>query len=489
MDRAPVTGQKPVRLLGLLPAVAAAFFCLFPFLSARAQSRSAPPPDLHQLQQQVANLTARLDSTGYLVTAVLLFFMASACLGFWWSARTFRAFRSVGLYLLTVSAIFFADYLWSRRWDSIFTCLASLFFVDMAADALRLSKRQWIIPVRLICVAGAVFSWFPSHGWYHLVPVDLSDAVVFIILLVRLRRPIPQVRLIFPAIAIVWLFRLPLDPTIRSFVPLPFTFVLGGLRWYFGPCAMVLFGAAAIAIFVRELIEDQREKERLAGELEAGRAMQQVLLGAELPSIPGLRIDSVYKPAGEVGGDFFQVRPAPDGAALVAVGDVSGKGLSAAMTVSTILGALRALPAAPPAELLRALNHMLAGQLQGGFVTCCIAHIALNGTVTTANAGHLAPYRNQEEVSIESGLPLGITADAEYPESTFALAPGETLVFLSDGVVEAQNAQGELFGFERTRTISAQSAERIAQAAQAFGQEDDITVLTLAFAPAEVLHA
>ena len=173
----------------------------------------------------------------------------------------------------------------------------------------------------------------------------------------------------------------------------------------------------------------------------------------------------------------------------IAVGEVSGNGLRAAMTVSTILGALRTLPAASPGELLRALNRMLAGQLQGGFVTCCVAHIAPSGTVTAANVGHLAPYRNGEEIALESGLPLGVTTDADYAESALTLVPGDILTFVSDGVVEAKSAAGELFGFERTCLISGHSAEQIAAAAQQFGQEDDITVLTLTFAPAGVLHA
>ncbi|HTW49615.1 MAG TPA: PP2C family protein-serine/threonine phosphatase, partial [Acidobacteriaceae bacterium] len=154
-----------------------------------------------------------------------------------------------------------------------------------------------------------------------------------------------------------------------------------------------------------------------------------------------------------------------------------------------ILGALRALPVAPPAELLHVLNRTLAGRIEGDFVTCCVAHIAPGGTVTIANAGHLAPYLDGDELPLESGLPLGVISDADYREFTFVLAPGDTLTFLSDGVVEAQSPSGELFGFDRTRALSTQSAQRIAAAAQAFGQRDDITVLTVTFVPAEVLHA
>ena len=447
------------------------------------------PPDLQQLQQQIAALTASFDSIPYLVTALLLLPIAVACLVLWWNARQFRAFGSVGMYLLMVSVLFYADYRSSRLWDAIFTSLASLFIVEMTADALHVAKRRWIGAVRLVCLAGVALAWVQGLHWFLRVPVDLSNAVVMVLLIIRLRRPVPQARLILPAIGIIWLFRLPLDPTIHSLVPLPFTFTIAGLRWYFGPCAMVLFGALAIAIFVRELIEDQREKERLAGELEAGRAMQQVLLGAEIPVIPGFRIESVYKPASEVGGDFFGILPAPPGGVLVVIGDVSGKGLRAAMTVSAILGSLRAMTVAAPAELLCALNRILIGSVDGGFVTCCIAHIAPGGFTTTANAGHLAPYRNGEEIPLSPGLPLGITPDTEYVEYTSRLAPGDRLTFLSDGVVEAQNVSGELLGFDRTRAISSKSAEAIALAAQTFGQEDDITVLTLQYAPAEVKHA
>jgi serine phosphatase RsbU (regulator of sigma subunit) len=125
----------------------------------------------------------------------------------------------------------------------------------------------------------------------------------------------------------------------------------------------------------------------------------------------------------------------------------------------------------------------------GGFATCLCAQLTPAGTLTVANAGHLAPYRNGEEVKIDSGLPLGIAPDAVYAEATFQLTPGDSLTFLSDGVVEARNQTGELFGFDRTAALATQSAKSIAAAAQAFGQDDDITVLTLSLAPAEMLHA
>jgi serine phosphatase RsbU (regulator of sigma subunit) len=124
-----------------------------------------------------------------------------------------------------------------------------------------------------------------------------------------------------------------------------------------------------------------------------------------------------------------------------------------------------------------------------GFATCLCAEIAVDGTFILANAGHLAPYLNGQEVLVESSLPLGVTRDTAYTQSTLRLSPGDSLTCVSDGVVEAQSTTGELFGFDRTRAISIHSAAQIAKAAQAHGQEDDITVLTLTFAPVGVAHA
>ena len=221
-----------------------------------------------------------------------------------------------------------------------------------------------------------------------------------------------------------------------------------------------------------------RARDELRMEFEAAREVQQQLV-APAVDVPGFRIESVYAPAKQVGGDFFRVLPAADSGLLVVVGDVSGKGLRAAMTVSAIVGALRTMPPASPADLLVALNRGLAGQLRGGFVTCCVARITRDGEVTIANAGHLSPYVNGAEVPLAAGLPLGIDPECIYEESHILLRPAESFMFLSDGVVEARNATGELFGFDRTLRISNSGAEAIAQAAIDFGQDDDITVLTL----------
>jgi serine phosphatase RsbU (regulator of sigma subunit) len=239
--------------------------------------------------------------------------------------------------------------------------------------------------------------------------------------------------------------------------------------------------AIAVVMFFR-FTRVSREQARSAAELSAAREIQQRLVPTALPELAGFRLEAAYLPAQEVGGDFYQVLAQQDGFALIVVGDVSGKGLKAAMTGALAIGALRTLAAEDlgPAALLSRLNRQMLTAQESGFITCLCLRISKQGAITVANAGHLSPYRREEEIELESGLPLGIAAAAEYSEATFQLAPGETLTLISDGVVEARNAQRELFGFERTRSISAQSAQQIAAAAQEFGQEDDITVLTVA---------
>ncbi len=218
---------------------------------------------------------------------------------------------------------------------------------------------------------------------------------------------------------------------------------------------------------------------RVSAELDAAREVQERLVTPP-PVVPGFRIDCEYRPAAQVGGDFYRIAPLENGKILAVVGDVSGKGLPAAMTVSSIVGALRIVGTEAPGELLRALNRSLGGNLRGGFVTCLAALLDRDGSCRFASAGHLAPYVNGKELTVNNGLPLGLSPDSEYGETTLTLSPNEQLTVLTDGVVEARNAQGQLFGFERTAELSTQSAATIASAAQAFGQEDDITVLTIA---------
>jgi serine phosphatase RsbU (regulator of sigma subunit) len=126
--------------------------------------------------------------------------------------------------------------------------------------------------------------------------------------------------------------------------------------------------------------------------------------------------------------------------------------------------------------LLHNLNAALYGQTGGGFVTCCAALLGHDGQLTVANAGHPSPYVDGREAVVDAGLPLGIVADATYEE---AVSRGVSVTLVSDGVVEAENAQREVFGFEGTLAISKRSAQEIAEAAKAWGQTDDITAVTV----------
>ena len=241
--------------------------------------------------------------------------------------------------------------------------------------------------------------------------------------------------------------------------------------------SIILLDMAIAAMLFRRAWKAWKESSSLRAEFDAAREVQEQLV-APAVDVPGFRIESAYAPAKQVGGDFFRVLPDGEGSVLVVVGDVSGKGLKAAMTVSAIMGALRDYPSHQPTEVLAHLNRVLYGQLSG-FVTCCATLIGPDGAATIANAGNPAPYCNGQEIAVEPGLPLGLLAAADYAETHYQLAPNDRLTFVSDGVLEATNPQGELYGFDRTQAISTESAEKVAQAAQAFGQEDDITVLTL----------
>jgi hypothetical protein len=257
-------------------------------------------------------------------------------------------------------------------------------------------------------------------------------------------------------------------------------FELGPYRLDYGSLSYLLFLVSITVVIFRRFTRVSREQSRIQAELSAAQELQSRLVPVTPPAVPGFEFQAVYQPAAEVGGDFYQVFPRSDGCALVVVGDVSGKGLRAAMTGTLVLGALRSLAqeTLSPSQILYRLNKQLANSFDDGFVTCLCARIAPDGSLALANAGHLVPYRNGEECALGPGLPLGIVDGADYTETTLQLGPGDTLTLLSDGVVEAQ-ANGELFGFDRTRAISQQSAEQIAVEAQRFGQQDDITVLTL----------
>ena len=245
--------------------------------------------------------------------------------------------------------------------------------------------------------------------------------------------------------------------------------------------SLVLFAAILYAVY-RYALEQQARHAVMERELQSGREIQQVLVPTALPALEGYAVTSAYQPAMEVGGDFFQIIPNEDGSAIVALGDVSGKGIKAGMNVSMIVGVLRAEAGkTSPSEMLSSLNRCLVGRMAGGFATGMVFRVDQDGTFTFANAGHLPPYLNGHEYPLDASLPLGLIGYSDYTETILKLEPGDQLSVYTDGLLEATSPTGELFGFERMNALFANrpTAQEAMKAAIDFGQDDDITVLTI----------
>ncbi|MGC2635570.1 MAG: PP2C family protein-serine/threonine phosphatase [Acidobacteriaceae bacterium] len=284
--------------------------------------------------------------------------------------------------------------------------------------------------------------------------------------------------------------------------------VTAGLRWthwdfsawFFAPLITVagnglgpvtilntLLLIAIVAAVWRYEREQRLRQLRNDEELRNAQEVQRVLIPSAQPALRSFSVSSAYQPAQEVGGDFFQIIPGTDDSVMVVIGDVSGKGLRAAMAVSLIVGALRTLAemTTDPAQVLAGLNRHLEGRLPGGFATCLVAHLYPDGRCLLANAGHLPPFLNGRQIELVGMLPLGLSRDERYERQTVMLAPGDRLTFYTDGLLEARDSRGELFGFERLAELvgNTRAADDAAAAGVQFGQEDDITVLTVTLVP------
>ena len=383
--------------------------------------------------------------------------------------------------------------------------IAGLFFF---ATVLK-QPRGILFKTALVC---AIVSPLASPlYWWGWIPVPASDAIttalvlpslvwVMLLLIVRSLRGDADARLLLLPLLLVDGMYVVANVVVdlgqlgwTKYAANPFAFRIHLVPFDFSLYVLfnILFLVALMAFLIRRFSQGRQREERLLGEFEAARQVQQILVPEDAPHLPGFEIEAVYLPADSVGGDFFQQIPDGRGGVLIIVGDVAGKGLPAAMMVSMLVGAIRAEAAhsSDPAAMLTNLNERMLGRSQGGFATCLAAHLSADGTLTIANAGHIPPYRNGEALELNGALPLGITADPGYKPKRFVLAKGDRLTFISDGVLEATSASGELFGFDRAAAISTQTADQIAKAAEQFGQEDDITVLTLRIAPAEAVHA
>jgi serine phosphatase RsbU (regulator of sigma subunit) len=263
----------------------------------------------------------------------------------------------------------------------------------------------------------------------------------------------------------------------------PVRWELFGLSFRLGQISNLLLVLVVGLLLLRRLLRSIQDQRQMALDVKQAQEVQQMILPEARTTLPGLVVESEYRPAREVGGDFFQVIPNPeDNTLLIVAGDVTGKGLQAGMLVALLVGAIRTAASfnTDPGFVLGQLNQRLLGR-NNAQATCLALRIGADGTAILANAGHMAPYLNGELMPIEGALPLGMLEETEFPVMRFKLRESDKLVLLSDGVVEAMDTEGRLFGFERVHQLlhSDLSATEVASAAQDFGQEDDISVISV----------
>jgi serine phosphatase RsbU (regulator of sigma subunit)/ketosteroid isomerase-like protein len=256
-----------------------------------------------------------------------------------------------------------------------------------------------------------------------------------------------------------------------------------------------------------ELLRRQRleqeisERERIEQEMRVARRIQQASLPEEVPTLEGWQITPYYQPAREVGGDFYDFYELEDGRVGLVVGDATGKGVPAALVVTATYSMLRAVAQAlgsfSPGELLAQVNETLLARIPPNmFVTCFYAILEPNsGILNYANAGHDLPYLCQGDDAEElraRGMPLGLMSGMSYEEGEASLRQEDNVLFYSDGLVEAHDPEGEMFGFPRLRALVAEHAkeeerslgdflmeELYSFVGDSWEQEDDITLLTL----------
>ena len=258
---------------------------------------------------------------------------------------------------------------------------------------------------------------------------------------------------------------------------------------------------AAPAVRVAQLVQEQhiqaRERERFEQELRIARLIQQTLLPKELPALHGWQTAAYYQPARAVGGDFYDFLAFEDGRLGIFIGDVTDKGIPAAILMATTRSFLRSIAQVETSagKVLEKTNNLLCPDMPPNmFVTCLYAILdPISGRLQYANAGHDLPYRRHSGGVSElyaTGMPLGLMPDMYYQEKETTLAPGESVLFYSDGLVEAHNIHREMFGFPRLKAFFAERAgdktlidsllsELAAFTGPDWEQEDDVTLVTL----------
>jgi len=249
-----------------------------------------------------------------------------------------------------------------------------------------------------------------------------------------------------------------------------------------------------------ELEQERIERERIEQELEVARRIQQASLPKEVPELEGWELSPHYRPAREVGGDFYDFHLLSEGRLGLVLGDATGKGVPAALVMATTCGMLQlaaqSLDSSSPSEVLARANETLLSRIPANmFVTCFYAILdPKSGHLVYANAGHDLPYLHRASGEAEelraTGMPLGLMPGMGYEEKESILQAGEAALFYSDGLVEAHNPKGEMFGFPRLRSLVAEHGkerslgetlleELYSFTGEGWEQEDDITLLTL----------
>jgi serine phosphatase RsbU (regulator of sigma subunit)/predicted ester cyclase len=265
------------------------------------------------------------------------------------------------------------------------------------------------------------------------------------------------------------------------------------------------WSADTITPFLEALRQEMRERERVEQELRVARIIQEASLPKEVPQLEGWEITPLYRPAREVGGDFYDFFELDDGRVGVVVGDATGKGVPAALVVTATYSMLRAVAQAlgsfSPGELLAQVNETLLARIPANmFVTCFYAILEPeSGSLSYANAGHDLPYLRHGDHAEElraRGMPLGLMSGMSYEEGEASLRQEDKVLFYSDGLVEAHDPEGDMFGFPRLRALLAEHAEEEQRSlgdflmeelysfvGEGWEQEDDITLLTLRRSP------
>ncbi len=396
---------------------------------------------------------------------------------------------------------------WSAYVDGCFQIAGLVIEALMFLAFLRMPVARWLQVLLVLSAAGILFGSIQtasgigsSIGVLISVTPELSlfAGIIPILLIVHWRRGNREAGiLLVPAIVSSLSIYVQLGIFLASMIPAfagaAMRFSNAVFNWTIGPFTInvgsldgCLFVLSLAVILVLRSTRIAQQQAQLETEMAAAREVQQIILPEQVGNVPGFTIESAYEPAQQVGGDFFQILPAPEGSLLVVIGDVAGKGLPAAMLVSVLVGAIRGVSeyTAEPAELLANLNERLVGRTAGNFSTALAARIFPDGAIVMANAGHLSPYLDGKEVEVPGALPLGVETGTHYDTVCFQLPHGSRLTFYSDGIVEAQNLKGELFGFDRGRELATKPVAAIVDAAKQFGQQDDMTAISITRAAA-----